>query len=146
MPQRTIRDEAELKELARTLIVPLKKKADAHVIGLMGDLGAGKTALTKAIAEIFGITETVTSPTFVIMKTYPVEGHTFITHLTHIDAYRIEDETELSVLGFEELLQDPTGLIIIEWPENVNTLIPPDMHPVSIVINSDGTRTFTYGQ
>jgi tRNA threonylcarbamoyladenosine biosynthesis protein TsaE len=145
MEQKTIREEAELMGIARALLAPLKKTSDAHIIGLVGDLGAGKTALTKALAKTLGITETVTSPTFVIMKTYPVTGHAFIERLTHIDAYRLEDEEELRVLGFGEMLQDPARLIVIEWPERVDGLIPPRMCPVSITLCEDGTRVFTYG-
>ncbi len=102
---------------------------EATVVGLSGHLGAGKTAFVKAIAKILGVVETVTSPTFVIMKAYsrevkPNEDEPFFAgtpwaRLIHIDAYRLERPQELEVLDFERLVADPRNLIMIEWPENV---------------------------
>lgn len=138
------REESELQDIAHELIAVCPKHDHATVIALEGELGAGKTALTKAIARVLGIKETVTSPTFVIMKVYPVATHDHFQKLIHIDAYRIEHDDEMRVLGFSELLKDPTALIVIEWPLRIANLIPRDAYTVSITIN-DGTRTFIYG-
>lgn len=143
----TIHAEEELGAVAKELLCALgEKQQHAHVIALRGDLGAGKTALTKAIASELGITEHITSPTFVIMKSYPVSGHPFLTSLTHIDAYRIDDEDEMRVLGFHELLRDPRVLVCIEWPERIQDLIPPDAWYVDITLNESGERIITYGE
>ena len=95
---------------------------EALVVGLSGHLGAGKTAFVKAVAKALGITEDVTSPTFVIMKIYQV-GNTQVgpvwKRLIHIDAYRLEQPEELEALGFESLAADKNNLIMVEWPENV---------------------------
>lgn len=94
---------------------------DAHealVVGLSGNLGAGKTSFTKAVAKELGIKEDITSPTFVIMKMYDTDRSPW-KKLIHIDAYRLERGEDLRVLGFEKLVADKTNLIIIEWPENV---------------------------
>ena len=101
-----------------------KKSDEALIVGLSGHLGAGKTAFVKAIAKEFGIKETVTSPTFVLMKIYDiisVPGNTVWPwgKLIHIDAYRLEKEEELRALNFFSLLEDKNNLIMIEWPENV---------------------------
>jgi len=93
--------------------------AGAFVIGLSGHLGAGKTSFTKLLAKELGITETVTSPTFVIMKIYEISAGTFsFKRLVHIDAYRLEKRGELEALDFERISSDPQNLMIIEWPEN----------------------------
>lgn len=96
----------------------------ATVVGLSGDLGAGKTTLVQGIAKTLGITETVTSPTFVIAKWYETNVTEWKT-LIHIDAYRIEAEEELIPLGWEEMLNTPETLIVVEWPEKIATAVPP---------------------
>ena len=91
----------------------------AFVVGFSGHLGAGKTAFTKRIARELGIPETVTSPTFVIMKTYGVaSADSAFERLVHIDAYRLERRADMEALNFEKASADPKNLIIVEWPEN----------------------------
>ena len=99
------------------------KSADAVVVGLSGDLGAGKTAFTKCIASTLGVEDTVTSPTFVIEKIYELQNQKF-THLIHIDAYRLESGGELLNLGWQRIISDPNNLILIEWPEMVSDVMP----------------------
>lgn len=90
----------------------------AIVTGLSGHLGAGKTAFVKALAKHLGITEEITSPTFVIMKIYPTKNDLW-KNLIHIDAYRLESGKEFNILGFDKLATDKNNLIVVEWPENV---------------------------
>jgi len=90
----------------------------ALVVGLSGHLGAGKTAYVKAVARILGITEEITSPTFVIMKMYNISYSSW-KKLVHIDAYRLEKREELVALQWERVVADPQNLILMEWPENV---------------------------
>ncbi|MBI1974548.1 MAG: tRNA (adenosine(37)-N6)-threonylcarbamoyltransferase complex ATPase subunit type 1 TsaE [Candidatus Zambryskibacteria bacterium] len=95
----------------------------ATVIGLQGELGSGKTYFVKNLAKIMGIEEHVVSPTFIIMKVYPVDWRGF-KKLIHVDAYRLENEQELLQLGWQELIADPENLILVEWPEKVEGIIP----------------------
>ncbi len=114
----------------------------ATVVGLYGDLGAGKTTFTQAVAEALGITESVVSPTFVIMKRYEIRDmrheireeksnvnqiSNLISHfstLFHIDAYRLEKSSELLNLGWSDIISHPENLILIEWPEWVADVMP----------------------
>lgn len=98
---------------------------EATVIGLSGHLGAGKTAFTKCVAKDLGIVEDVTSPTFVIMKIYPIDSAKGFPwkKLVHIDAYRLEQGRELVVIDFEKYAADAGNLILIEWPENVKEMV-----------------------
>ena len=97
----------------------------AVVVGLSGDLGAGKTTFSQAVARALSITETVTSPTFVIEKIYVIQpAKNGFSRLVHIDAYRLESPTELTKLGFAFILADSGNLVLIEWPERLGTLLP----------------------
>jgi tRNA threonylcarbamoyladenosine biosynthesis protein TsaE len=96
----------------------------ALVVGLSGELGSGKTTFVKFVAEALGVKETVTSPTFVIEKIYKI-NHPIFEHLIHIDAYRLEKSEELIHLGWEEMLQNPQNIILIEWPDRISDIIPP---------------------
>jgi tRNA threonylcarbamoyl adenosine modification protein YjeE len=97
----------------------------ATVLALQGDLGSGKTFFVKELAKFFGVTETITSPTFVIAKFYPINSNaTVFKQLVHIDAYRLESSRELLQLGFESWIADPANLICLEWPEIVSDIIP----------------------
>jgi len=133
----------ELQGIAQKVLSGCTTEDSAQVIALTGDLGAGKTAFVKELAKLLGITHEITSPTFVIMKSYEISSHAFFKTLVHIDAYRIESDDEMRVLKPNELLQDPTNLICIEWPEKIENVLPIDMCNVSLILNTDGTREVT---
>jgi len=114
----------------------------AHVLALSGDLGAGKTSLVQAIARALGVTEALTSPTFVIQKSYETRDPLF-KRLIHIDAYRIEDAQELQVLGFADVVAEPGMLIAVEWAERVAALVPKDALKVTLTHEGEG-RCITY--
>ena len=138
-----IRTLEELRGIGKTFIDSIEKKDHAHVLALSGDLGAGKTAFVKELAQLLQISHEVTSPTFVIMKSYEIEAHAFLKTLTHIDAYRIEEERELAVLGLEEHFKNSSELVCIEWPERIPNLIPHHAHRMEFNLESDETRTVT---
>lgn len=111
--------QEQLTDVAKEVLSLLNVSEDrATVVAFYGELGAGKTTLVQAIAKELGVLEAVTSPTFVIAKWYRTNANTFYT-LVHIDAYRIEKEEELSVLGFDGLLREPKALVVVEWPERL---------------------------
>ena len=116
----------ETKNIAREWLGLIQAKYtnldEALVVGLSGHLGTGKTAFSKIVAAELGIKETVTSPTFVIMKIYEFDKENFSwKRLVHIDAYRLERREELEALNWEQLVADKNNLILIEWPENVGS-------------------------
>ena len=115
----------------------------ASLVTLQGELGAGKTAFTQAVARALDVTETVTSPTFVLEKIYLLNGRQF-KRLIHIDAYRLEKAGDLAPLGFDELVQDAGNLILLEWPEKVSDALPIPAVRISFVAHTDGSRTITY--
>ena len=96
------------------------------VVLLAGDLGAGKTTLTQGFARGLGITEQVTSPTFVLMR--PYDGR---LPLVHVDAYRLEHLQEVIDLGLPELLDDG-AVAVIEWGDVVAPALPPDFLEVRL--------------
>jgi tRNA threonylcarbamoyladenosine biosynthesis protein TsaE len=120
------------------------KNGGAAVLSLSGELGAGKTTFTQALAEALGVMETVTSPTFVVMKRYPTQHETFQT-LVHIDLYRIDDVSELVPLRIKEELANPRSLVVVEWPERAPGAIPMTATPIAFTVGEANSRTITYG-
>ncbi len=112
----------EVLEAVRQRVHP----GHAVVLALSGDLGAGKTTFTQHLAKELGVTETITSPTFVIMKKYPLPNDPQFKYLVHIDAYRLEDPEELLVLNLNTELQNEGNLVVVEWAEKVAALLPAD--------------------
>lgn len=108
------------------------------VIAMTGSLGAGKTTLVKGIAEGLGIEQSVTSPSFTIIKEY----HEGRLPLYHMDLYRIDNNEELYMIGFDELIYG-TGLSIIEWSEKAEELIPAGAVKIIIEILPDIRRKVT---
>ncbi len=130
---------------AQKVLELLKQKSvdKAVVVGLSGDLGSGKTTFSQSVADILGVTETVTSPTFVIEKVYHTKDTVF-PQFVHIDAYRLDTSRELEVLGFKDLLSKKGTLIFIEWPEKVPDILPLDMHMLNFKFVDENTRTISY--
>lgn len=115
---------ADTQAVASDLLAKLKPGTDrATVLGLYGDLGSGKTTFTQALGRLLGLTEPMTSPTFVIEKLYPLpEGQKF-KQLVHIDAYRLEGGGELAKLNWAQLIADPGNLILVEWADRVADIL-----------------------
>jgi len=113
--------------------------APGDVICLDGDLGAGKTALSQAIARGLGVPDTcyVTSPSFTILHEY--EGR---IPMYHMDFYRLQDAGEVEDLGFDEYFY-LTGLTVIEWSNRAVELLPDDRIALLIELNNDLSRTIT---
>lgn len=109
------------------------------VICLDGDLGAGKTALSQAIARGLGVPDNcyVTSPSFAILHEY--EGR---IPMYHMDFYRLEDAGEVEDLGFEEYFY-LDGLTVIEWSTRALEILPEERMILTIVQNADLSRTVT---
>lgn len=113
----------ETQRIAQDFAEKLSPLEDgALVVGLYGELGAGKTSFTQAVAKKLGVKDVITSPTFVIEKIYDLEGQKF-SKLIHIDAYRLEKSEELLKLGWRDITADKNNLILIEWPERVADII-----------------------
>lgn len=107
------------------------------IICLDGDLGVGKTVFAKGFAEGLGIREPITSPTFTIMNIYD-SGR---LPLYHYDVYRIEDESEMDELGYEEYFFG-SGVTLVEWASQIPACIPKNaMH---IEIKKDPTKGDDY--
>ncbi|HEX7680170.1 MAG TPA: tRNA (adenosine(37)-N6)-threonylcarbamoyltransferase complex ATPase subunit type 1 TsaE [Thermoanaerobaculia bacterium] len=123
--------EAAGREIARTL-------APDAVVHLVGDLGAGKTFLARAIAAELGANATeVASPSFAIVHEYPIAGG---APIIHIDGYRLsENRREWLEIGIPELLQGP-GVKLIEWPKRDFDEFEDGHVEIAIGVNEDGSR------
>ncbi len=141
MNTREIKSIPEMRDFAEEVLKNLK----TNILCLKGDLGAGKTTFTQQVASIFGIKDYVTSPTFILQKKYKIQNNPFpnlkqVSQIIHMDMYRIEDVKELEMLRFNELLKDPKNLLIIEWPEKVETAIPATCTSISFEFVDETTR------
>lgn len=109
------------------------------VVSLQGGLGAGKTVLTKGIAQALGIDDVIISPSFTLIQEY--EGR---LTLTHMDLYRLQGEEEFEMIGGEEFLHTE-GVTVIEWAEKISDLLPDWTIFVDIIVMDNGQRTITVG-
>lgn len=142
---------AELRDIAEEVLKGIARAETgehATVVGLSGDLGAGKTAFVKCAADILGIRETITSPTFILEKIYPIVknkifGERF-SRFIHIDAYRLESGNEMRALDWETITRDPKNIIFIEWPEQVAEVMPQEIISLSFEYVDEQTRNITF--
>lgn len=126
-----IKNLKDTELLAKKMVENIFKNA---VICLNGDLGAGKTAFTKAFAKELGINETITSPTFTIVKEYESKFD-----LYHMDVYRIEENYEL---GIEEYFSKG-GICIIEWSDLIKNILPQNRIEITITTLGINERLFS---
>ena len=119
-----IKNEEETKKFGEKLC---EKLTAGSIVALTGDLGTGKTTLTKAIAAGLGVTDVITSPTFNIVKQYD-SGR---LPLYHFDVYRIGDVDEMYEIGYEEYFFGD-GVCVIEWADLIEEIIPDDAVRIEI--------------
>lgn len=125
-------------------IVSDKKRTDAVVAGLYGDLGSGKTAFVKKIGKIFGIKEKIISPTFIIMKRYAIPAshrRKFnLNEMVHIDAYRLSGHEEILKLNWSEIIKNKKSAVFIEWPGRVKKAMPKNAIKINLSFVDEKTR------
>lgn len=125
-----LHDPDALRQVGRDLAQGLKA---GDVLALSGPLGAGKTTLVQGIAQGLGIEEAVDSPTFVLIQSY----HGPQLDLHHMDMYRIEDPAQAFDLGLDEYFEGK-GVTIVEWPEQIEDLLPPWTQWWELAYNGQG--------
>lgn len=124
----------ETKEFASSVLQELldKNRDKALVIGLSGELGSGKTQFTQGVARGLGIKRNITSPTFVIMKRY---GNFY-----HFDCYRLHSPEEIKELGWENIISNPKNIIVVEWAEKIEDIMPADAIRIKFQDLGEGKR------
>ncbi|MBR4735566.1 MAG: tRNA (adenosine(37)-N6)-threonylcarbamoyltransferase complex ATPase subunit type 1 TsaE [Bacteroidales bacterium] len=130
-----------LEELPGAAETFLKEIGDNRLIALYAPMGAGKTTFTTAICHALGVREdAVSSPTFAILNEYRAGNG---EPVFHFDFYRINRLTEALDLGLYDYL-DSGALCLMEWPENIEELLPEETLKVQIKVQPDGSRTVSW--
>lgn len=109
------------------------------VFAMFGPMGVGKTTFVKAVCEILGVEDTITSPTFAIVNEYRTNTG---DQIFHFDFYRIRKVEEVYDMGYEDYVFSG-AVCFLEWPELIEELLPEDAVRVTLSEEEDGTRTIT---
>ncbi len=119
----------------------LKLIGNHRIIAFYGQMGAGKTTFTTALCRVLGVREdAVSSPTFAIVNEYrSASGEPVF----HFDFYRITKDAEALDIGFYDYI-DSGGLCFMEWPENIEGLLPEETLKVRISVSPEGVRTVSW--
>ena len=132
-----IKDIEHIEEAAREFVAQI---GDHRVIAFYGKMGAGKTTFIKAVCEVLGVDDVITSPTFAIVNEYSTgEG----SPIFHFDFYRIKKLEEVYDMGYKDYFYSG-ALCFIEWPELIEDIMPDDAVRVSITEQDDKTRMVTF--
>lgn len=135
----------ETKKIAAKLAADVLKRrpgAQAFIIALKGELGAGKTTFVQGFVGSLGVREKIKSPTFLLVKNYKLTNSRF-TDIYHVDCYRVENWKDLEPLEIKHILHDPNAIILIEWPERVSQILPRVQVKVSLEHVSKKERRIT---
>lgn len=114
------------------------KLMPGDVVALFGDLGAGKTTLTKGIARGMRLPAEVHSPTFTLIHEHPGE-----IPLYHVDLYRLASEEEVEWIGIEEYIYGE-GVTIVEWADRMRRLLPPERLDIDLRMTGDTERELVF--
>lgn len=117
----------------------IKGMGDGKVFAFYGKMGAGKTTFIKALCEVLGVKDVITSPTFAIINEY-TDGND--NPIYHFDFYRIKKLEEVYDMGYEDYFYSG-NLCLLEWPELVEDVLPENVIKVIIEEQPDGSRLLT---
>lgn len=132
-----IKDLSDLDRVAKDF---LEKIGENSLVAFFAPMGAGKTTFTTAICKVLGVEDSVCSPTFTIVNEYRCKDGRL---MYHFDFYRIEKPEEALEIGLYDYL-DSGNLCIMEWPENIEELLPEETLRVHIIVNPDNSRTLRW--
>lgn len=118
-----------------------RKLHGGEVITLSGPLGAGKTTFVKGLAKGLGVNKIITSPTFILMNIYKLQAENCeLKYLTHIDCYRIKKAQEIIDIGAQEYFGRKDTVVVIEWAERIQKILPKKRINITIKIGKNHRR------
>jgi len=140
----------ETQKVGRLLAKEILDKplfSKAFLLALEGDLGGGKTTFLQGFAKGLQVREGITSPTFVLMKRFPIAKSKF-KNFFHIDCYRTEGKEDVLALGFKEIIKDPENIVAVEWADKIKKILPKEIITINFEFIDKNKRkiTFTYGE
>ncbi|MET0276118.1 MAG: tRNA (adenosine(37)-N6)-threonylcarbamoyltransferase complex ATPase subunit type 1 TsaE [Acidimicrobiia bacterium] len=136
--------DAEHTFALATRVAELLRAGD--VLALSGDLGAGKTVFAKGVGRALGVTTPVVSPTFTVVREYPCTGAA--RRMVHADVYRLDHVQELHDIGWDDLLDDES-IVVVEWGDRVAGALPADRLDIHLELGAasggaDDERTVSF--
>lgn len=148
----------ETQKLGRDFGKVLEK---GDIVCLYGDLGSGKTTFVQGMAEGLGVKQKIISPTFIIVRNYRIKnyethssdstsslqassGQARIMNFYHVDLYRIESKKDLESLGIEEILDDSSNIVVIEWAEKLKGFLPERRIDIKFSYEKDNIRKVAF--
>lgn len=136
----------QTKKAGQNLAKQILKKTlskNAFIIGLKGDLGAGKTTFLQGFAKGLKIKENVLSPTFILMRKFQISKNIHnskFKNFYHIDCYRFNSSKEVLTIGFKKIISQPENIIAIEWADKIKNLLPENIVWLEFKIKSKDRR------
>lgn len=145
------RNPSQTKKIGEKLakkILNSPPKEKAFVIGLIGDLGGGKTTFLQGFAKGLGIKKRILSPTFVILKRFKISKknrkNLKFKYFYHIDCYRLKKRKELLDLGFKKIISNPESIVAIEWAEKVKKILPKVIIQIKFELSGKNSRKLIF--
>ncbi len=129
--------------LAKEILRAGAQKKKAIILGLIGDLGGGKTTFLQGFAKGLLIEEKVLSPTFVIMRKFAIRHNEF-KNFYHFDCYRIQKPKEILELGWKEIINNPKNIVAVEWSDRIFRILPKDTLLLGFDFIDDKTRKISF--
>lgn len=128
-------------------VLKLGPKKTAIILGLSGNLGAGKTTFLQGFAKGLKIKEKILSPTFVIQKRFLLKNKKF-GNFYHIDCYRLKSSKDILDLDFKKTIGDPENIVAIEWPEKIKKILPQNITAINFKFIDEKIRNviINYGK
>jgi tRNA threonylcarbamoyladenosine biosynthesis protein TsaE len=122
----------------------IEGKRETLTVGLIGELGSGKTTFTQGFAEGLGIKKRVTSPTYILMRDYSLDTNRF-SNLYHIDLYRLEENVskEVEEIGIFDFWSQKGNITLIEWAERIADIMPKDSYTINFEVIDEEKRKIT---
>lgn len=139
------KSSAETKKIAAKFakgVLAREQNKHAAVVGLVGELGSGKTTFVKGFAEGLGIKQIIQSPTFIIARSHKLRARSYKKFI-HIDAYRIGSK-DLVTLGWREWIRNPENIIVVEWAERISKIMPKNSIKIQFETLKNGQRKISF--